>query len=53
VLVLVFVVVCSAGGRGQSSVGAADIGGDWAFAVAVSHGAKGVGDKGSEAAGSL
>jgi len=51
-LVLVFVVMCSAGGGGQSSVGAADVGGDWAFAVAVGHGVKGVGDKGSEAAGS-
>jgi len=53
VLVLVFIVVCGAGGGGQSGVSAADVGGDWAFAVAVSHGTKGVGDKGSEAAGSL
>jgi len=53
VLVLVFVVVCGAGGGGQSGVGAADVRGDWVFAVAIGHGVKGVGDKGSEAAGSL
>jgi len=52
VLMLVFVVMCSAGGGGQSGISAADVRGDWAFAVAVSHGTKGVGDKGSEAAGS-
>jgi len=51
-LVLMFIVVCGAGGGGKSSVGAADVRGDWAFAVAVGHGAKGVGNKGSEAAGS-
>jgi len=52
-LVLIFVIMCGAGRGGQSGVGAADVGGDWAFAVAVGHGANGVGDKGLEAAGSL
>jgi len=46
-LMFVLINVCGAG------VSAAEVGSVWAFAIAVGHVVKGVGDKWSEAAGSL